>query len=274
MENQPPKQVFFHIGLGKTASTYLQYKFFPKLRGIYYIQRTKYKKSPRIIARKNHHKFLVSREFDRQMERETKWFAGFYPHAKIIIILRQQDQWIASQYRRYIKNGGFLPFNQFIDLQNNEGIWDPKELEFYQKLLQVERTFGSKPLVLFHKDLKKDPHAFFNQICEFTGTSYDPNEIVLNPSHKSYSEKQLIILRKINRFLFSRHPRPIKNRIIHWLRFRSKWLFLHLLLYIIQLVPQAVTRNEVLIPEQDLNNIKSYYREDWDKCIQYAAQNE
>ena len=30
------KEVFFHVGLGKTATTYLQYQFFPKLRGIHY----------------------------------------------------------------------------------------------------------------------------------------------------------------------------------------------------------------------------------------------
>ncbi|RLD17565.1 MAG: hypothetical protein DRI36_03430, partial [Caldiserica bacterium] len=99
------KEVYFHVGLGKTGSKYLQFVFFPKLKGIYYIHFSKYKKSKEIIKRKNFKKFLVSREFDRQFEDEINWFSKDFPDAKPIMVLRRHDSWILSQFKRFIKNG-------------------------------------------------------------------------------------------------------------------------------------------------------------------------
>jgi len=45
------KEVYFHVGLGKTASTYLQYQLFPKLKGIKYFQRSSYKRYHKIIEK-------------------------------------------------------------------------------------------------------------------------------------------------------------------------------------------------------------------------------
>lgn len=53
-------------------SYYLQYAFFPKLQGIHYIQRTRYRKSPQIIEQKNHERYLIPREFDQQLEDECR----------------------------------------------------------------------------------------------------------------------------------------------------------------------------------------------------------
>jgi hypothetical protein len=109
-------EIFFHVGLGKVASTYLQHSFFPQLQGIHYIKTSKYKHSPEIIAKGEYDRYFVSREFDQQLEDEVRWFSGFYPQARPIIIFRRHDSWIASQYRRYVKNGGYLPFKGFFDV--------------------------------------------------------------------------------------------------------------------------------------------------------------
>ena len=46
-------EIYFHVGLGKVASTYLQHRFFPKLKGIHYIKSTRYRRSLQIIKDTN-----------------------------------------------------------------------------------------------------------------------------------------------------------------------------------------------------------------------------
>ena len=58
-------EIYFHVGLGKVASTYLQHRFFPRLKGIHYIKSTRYRRSPQIIKDTNYDKYFISREFDR-----------------------------------------------------------------------------------------------------------------------------------------------------------------------------------------------------------------
>ena len=103
MNHASEKQIFFHVGTGKTGTTFLQYRVFPKLRNIYYIQRTRYKNVKNIIAESDAQKILISREFDQQLEKEIRWFTHTYPDTTPIIVFRRHDSYIASQYRRFVK---------------------------------------------------------------------------------------------------------------------------------------------------------------------------
>lgn len=263
-------EVYFHVGLGKTGTTYLQYNFFPKMRDICYIQRTRYSKSHKIINRRKCYKYLVSREFDRQFDREVKKFAEKFPDAKPIIVLRRQDSWIASQYRRFIKNGRQYSFTEFIDVENNNGVWDRDELLFHRRIKFLEEQFKTIPLVLLHDDLKKDPWRFFDSICEYTGARYERKHISLNPSHKSYSLKQLKYIKRLSPYLVRSQPHPVNNKVWHWLRYRSRWLLLHLVLYISALLPEKPVENDVLIAPEELEKVRKAYENDWSKCIEYA----
>jgi len=263
-------ELFCHVGLGKTASTYLQYKFFPRLKGIHYIQRTRYNRFDKIISRKNDPKYLVSREFDRQFEREVKKIAQKYPGAFIVVVLRRNDSWIASQYRRYVKNGGLQPFENFVDLEHDEGLWKQKDIYFYHRLRLVKDLFEHPPLVLFHDELKQDPYGFFDKLARYMGADYDRNRIDVNPSHKSYTDKQLKILRRFNRRVFGRDFKGSENKVLHYLRFRTRWLFNHLILYIAALLPERFAGTEPLIPAGHLKRIRDHYANDWKRCQEFA----
>ncbi len=257
------KEIFFHVGLSKTASTYLQNKFFNKLRGINYIGNHNYKNYKKIIDSSDEKKILVSREFDRQFNEQLQKFAKYYPQAKIIMVLRRQDSWIASQYRRFVKNGGTKDFKYFFDVKNDNGLWKLKEAYFFDKIKFVEKLFKNKPLILLHKELKTNPFVFFDRIAEYTNTDYDKNRISLKFKHKSYSEKQLKFLKKTCK-IFKRDFRH-KNRVLSKLR----WFLCHLFLYFALILPEFLFSKEPLINPEELKQVREYFAEDWKKCKNY-----
>ncbi|MCF8337830.1 MAG: hypothetical protein K9I74_07570, partial [Bacteroidales bacterium] len=264
--------IYFHPGLGKTGTTYLQYKFFPKLKGIHYIQRTKYNQASRIINTTNHNKYLVSREFDRQFFEETKKFADAFPDAHPILVLRRHDKWIASQYRRLTKNGRGITFKEFIDIKNNKGRWDKNVLNFYDRIKFLESQFNHKPLVLFHEELKNHPKQFFNKITTFTGTDYDINAISLTTKHVSYNENQLKTVRNIARKTFYKwNGIHIKKDNAFERRFRKA--FCHLIMYLHFLFPKDSSKEDPLINPEELEEIKTHYARDWEQCLDYARKN-
>ena len=268
------KKVFFHVGLGKTGTTYLQYRVFPKFKNIHYIQRTKYHdfQYVKIIQKSDHKRFLVSREFDRQLERELKNIQSVLPKARIIIVLRRQDQWIASQYRRQVKNGKTYDFNDFIDLQNDQGKWKKKVLYFHPKLEMIRDMFGP-PLVLFHNNLKEKPHTYFRKIADFVGADYQKKDINLKPLHKSYNKKQLKAMKAAGKFLFkNKNFNYSNNYIIKKIQRYAYMLPRYFILYSSLLVPESWLNNKALIKDRELEKVRNYYHDDWQKCKQFATR--
>jgi len=265
------KQVYFHVGLGKTGTTYLQYELFPKLKGIHYIQRTRYQRALDIISRTAHARYLVSREFDQQLPEEVARFSSHYPDARVIIVLRRHDGWIASQYRRFAKNGIHIDFTTFFDIDNDQGLWKQADLNFMAKLRIIEDHFRHKPLVLFQEDLKNDPLAFFDKIAAYTGTHYDRSAISLDAVHTSYSDKQLKVVRKLSKYLFPTSEKYSRKTLRGWLQWRRIQLTSYAIMYPALLLPDAWFDDVELIPKTQLEKIRNHFADDWAQCRAYAG---
>lgn len=264
--------IFFHVGLGKVASTYLQYRFFPKLNGIRYIQRTRYRKAPAIIEQEKAFPYLVSREFDRQLPQEVAWFSGYFRDVQPIILLRRHDEWIASQYRRYLKNGGNLPLSEFLDLKHDQGRWKQAEVRFMPYIQTLAAHFDHPPLVYFHADFKADPGAFFEQLATAMGVSFDPESLDLRPFHASYADKQLRFMRKYGSAFFRAGRTLPRNPWLRWLKRRSEMLASYALLYSSILLPEDWVKDVELYPADQLQAIRDFYQDDWEACLQYAGK--
>jgi len=263
-------KLYFHVGLGKNASTFLQQRFFPKLKEIYYTQSNIYRFFPKIIETTQHDKYLFSREFDRQFYTETDKIANVSEQANIIIILRQNASWIASQYRRYVKNGGKQSFSEFLDLANDQGAWKQKDLYFYPMLKHLEQRFKNKPLILFYDELKKDSIAFLDRISDYLNASYNKEEIDLSVKHSSYSEKQLKFVLKHGPFDRAKEFQT-KNRALHYLNYRSKWLINHAYLTMAKWLPE-IDKDAPLIPSDELKKVEDFYLQDWENCVAFAKK--
>ncbi len=271
MDKSP--KIYFHVGLGKVASTYMQQRLFPKLDGIHYISTHSYRKSPNQIDQKNFEKYLVSREFDRQYERELRWWAGMYPDSHIIIVFRKHGSWIASQYRRAVKNGRILDFDEFFNLDESKSFWKHAHINFYSKLQLIEELFTKKPLVLFHEELKADAWVFFDKISSYAHVSYRKENVSLKVTHKSYTEKQLRVLRAFCRRFKRKAPKGHNNKLKHWLLYRPWWAFYHLIMYVAAWFPHGWVPRDPLIPDGRLEAIDDAFVDDWQKVKAYAKQN-
>lgn len=269
MSDQP--EIVFHVGLGKVASTYLQHRFFPKLKGIYYLSTHKYKKSKEIISIEKSTRWLISREFDRQFEKEVRWFTETYPQAKVIMIVRPHGSWVASQYRRYVKNGWYYPFSKFLDIEEDDGFWKKSDVLYFPRIQLVEELTGQRPLILFHEELKSDPWAFLGKIANFCQATFEQEGISLKPFHTSYSVKQLLVLRSFCRKNIKRIPQGHRNKIKHWLLYRPWWLLFHLIMYAAELFPESWVPKEELIPTAEIDRIDDFFADDWVKVQRYAA---
>lgn len=270
MSSTNEKEVYFHVGTGKTGTTFLQYRVFPYLKGIYYIQRTKYKKAVQIIQTTNHAKYLVSREFDQQLEHETKLFSQKIPDAVPIIVFRRHDSYIASQYRRFVKNGFRGSFTQFFDIQNDSGYFRKQDLDYNRQIKILEGFFTKKPLVLFYDDLRKDPKKFINRFAEELGISINLNDVNFNRKHSSYSEKQLKAIQAFGKYINLRKRRPFKNSIIFFIWRMGLSGIRYSILFISKLLPEKFFSSEPLIPKDKLDEVREYYKNDWEQCLAYA----
>jgi len=258
-ENQ---EVFFHVGLGKVASTYLQKNIFPRLKGISYISTHQYKKSKLIIPKLNDQKVLVSREFDRQFENEVRWFTNDYPNARIIILFRRHDDWIASQYKRHVKNGFFKPFREFLDIHADQGFWKQNELVYADKIRIIEECCQYPPLILCYEDLVANPQRFIRNLTDFLEIPPMTN-VPTEKVHKSFSEKQLKVLRAFCQAYIGVVPTNHKNKMKHWLLYRPVWAFYHLVLYISKIFPDRWVPVEPLIEPEELEKVRLKFKEDW-----------
>jgi len=275
------KEIYFHVGLAKTGSTFLQKNFFPYLKNIKYISTHDYINCIDIINKTNYKSYLISREFDKQFEREIKKFISYFPNTKIIVAFRRHDQWIASQYKRAVKNGWHLDFKNYYNI-NNKGIWKNSDLTYMNKLKIIKKYSKSKPLILKFEELKKNPFNYLNKISNYTDSKYLKTEISLKTVHKSYSEKQLIFLKKFSK-IFKKTPptyydyqeitldKTIRNtnRIKHWLLYRPWWFLFHLVMYTSLLIPKSLIVKNSLINKNDLAEIKNKFKEDWKKVFKY-----
>ena len=244
-----PNQIFFHVGMSKTGSTFLQQRVFPLFKEVEYIPTNQFKKYPKLAQQSQVEKLLLSREFDSQMEREVKKWATDFPNTKSILVLRRQDGWIASQYRRFVKNGFGLTFKEFIDIENDSGYWERDNLNFYNYIEILEHYFDHKPLVLFHDELRKSPETFIQKLADYTNSTVNINEIDLSSVHSSYNEKQLKVMLKAGKKLNISNAKPFKSSLLNTIR---RYAYVYPLrygtLYGALLLPDSMISKSPLIP--------------------------
>ncbi len=251
----------------KQAPSFLQYKVFPRFRGICYVQRTRYRKWHRIIPKLDCERILASNEFDRQMKRECEKLARNFPGAVPILVLRRHGSYIASQYRRFVKNGYRQPFQAFFDLKSDRGYFSIADLSYGKQLSMIEKIFGRPPLLFIYEDMKARPEAFVQELAGAIGAEVDMDKIDFKPRHRSYSEKQLKAVMAAGKYINLKKRRVFKNPLLHLLWRLYMGALRYGILYAARLLPASLFSGEPLIDPAELKRIDAYFEKDWHYCL-------
>ncbi len=261
------KEVYFHVGTERTGTTFLQHRIFPKFDGIYYIRKNEYKNAIETIQATAYSSYLVSHEFERKLEQNVILFAQALPETKPIIVFRRHDDYIKSQYRRYVKNGYKGCFTDFFDLHNDTGVFKKQDLYYCNRVDILERYFNHKPIILSYEDLKQDSIAFIKKLAEALNVSIDFQKTNLNKKHTSYSDKQLKTILYIGRYVNLKKKRIYKNGILHFFYRIYRDSIRYSALHISKLIPNKFFSSEPLIAKNDLDEVRNFYRKDWERCF-------
>jgi hypothetical protein len=266
-------QIYFHLGLGKTGTTFLQYRAFPYFKGFQYIQRTKYRRAKEIIAKSNSERFFLSFECDQQLERVAKDWAKDFPDTIPILVFRRQDSWIASQFRRFLKNCNVTRFEELFDLENDTGKFKRKDLVFMPMISMIESTFTNKPIILLYDDMRSDPKTFISILARRMGSSVDVDRLDFSKKHSSYSDRQLAFVRKVSRYIPLRNKVVYSNRVIEFFRKSSVSWTRYLILFIGKFWPDQL-KGKPLITTDSLKAVKEEYAQDWNEVVEYVRKNQ
>lgn len=190
---QPTKQYymlnlphFIHIGFPKTASTWLQ-DFFSSHPEICFVLKPKFFQRDDYFKKgKEFYLSLFQSERGHKItgEGDETYSVGGHssfdgiaqrihqtlPEAKIIIVIRNQVDWLSSLYKHKVRKGRPWSFKKFLNSSSGKeyisaGFYSTT-LELYFKLFGRENV-----LVLFYEELENNPSEFLNKISNFLGIS-------------------------------------------------------------------------------------------------------
>ena len=251
--------VYFHVGLGKTGSTFLQDRFFPRLMDINYLPRNRFHRAQTFIANHPSSAILISREFDQQLEMEARKFAESFPEAQPIIVLRRPDSYIASQYRRAVKNGFRGSFKDFFDLDQEEGHFKQSDLQYDEQIAILSELFSQPVNVLFYEDMKADLNGYLETWLSLLTARVDWSTVNLKTKHASYTDRKLHFQQRIADFIdLRKRPRQAFNPISFVRRIMRASLRYSLLF-----LGKLSRSNQLLISREALQQVEEAYRPMW-----------
>ena len=146
----------------------------------------------------------------------------FCPDGRVIISIREQHSMISSIYRWYVRNGGTLPPELFLNPR--ESITYPRfswqAYEYHHLILHYAQRFGRENvLVLPQEDLKADSRAYFRTFCDFLGIDCPadiPDQIANRGISNEETEKRrlLNLVRKNADADAFRDPTPLQHPLL------------------------------------------------------------
>lgn len=262
-----------HIGLHKTATTFLQREVFPKWEGITYIRWPNLEHFLRMDEGKT---YLVSREgmsgqiWSPNVERvkSIKRLAELFPEAKILLSFRRHDKYIVSSYKEFLRQGGTLFFDEFFDIEHNKGFQQRQDLLYRPKIEAVEEYFGRRPFVFLQEEISHDLQSLLKSMEEFlTGRAPEVREIDLKHQNKGVGYFPAKLLRLLNLVTKSElNPGGRLNLDNYYTRYLKidptsicqKWL--------------AFIPDRPMLDERQAARIREYYEQDWEFVCQYARR--
>ncbi len=238
------REIYIHLGLHKTASTFLQKRFFPlHSRQIVYLNLRK-ELRPFLSYILNAHdlEFTAQEALDiwaaclpeskgpqKAMLISDEQLCGspwnnasdriryfdrinsIFPEAKYILFLRNQTDMTESLYLQYIKAGGTAKWKDFLSHDTYPLSFARKAYLRYGEYLRymAEATDASRIICMFYEDLRDNPKACLQALSSQLGIKLDKDidGIISRTENKSVPPRLVPLFILTNKLCTSRqHP--------------------------------------------------------------------
>lgn len=266
--------VYFHVGLPKTASTFLQRNVFPYFKGIHFVKKHDFKYHDKIIASADEPVVLLSIELDLDGDsgfQKMAKVANDYQGSKPIIVFRQHGAWVGSKYKYYLRKHGTLSFEEYFNMDTDKGVLNDKNLQFFEKIRLLEKHYQQRPLVMFQEEFKNEPIKAIETIARFVQAEFNEQDVRIANVKKSYSEHSLYYVRKLNRWYKYDHS-GYKTYFSRTLYKKIGGGFLHSTAFFSGLFEPSKDKAKKVLPKASVKRINDKYADDWKRCIDYAAE--
>lgn len=190
-------KIFIHVGLHKTGTTFLQQQVFPLVENVNFI--TSFND---ILLKKidNDKINIISNEtlsgtYDYDRYYIADRLKLLFPDAKIILGIRDKDSWVCSCYSEFVKHGGTLTYEEYIDKRER------LELRDFEGYIKYLKDLFVDVYVYDFEDFKNDITMCILKICVFMDVkppTYDYKKINI-----SLSDKQINRWRYLNHWFKS-----------------------------------------------------------------------
>lgn len=254
--------IYFHLGLEKTGSTFYQNTIFKNLKGLKYHRKSRFKRFEKILEKDPHGKHLFAFETDIEFFNTVDKVAKYLPEARVFIILRRQDSWLSSKYHYHIRKHGYSSLREFFDLKNDAG--ERKKDEFYhrKKIDYIESKIKTPILFLNYSELKEDAEKYVGRIISFLGAELDSSADIHKPRKKAFSLKQNRILMRFNR-MYKYKKANTGSKFWNKVHYKYREFLLHIVAFFGQFVPKAWVSKDPIIDKEYLEEVREYFEEDW-----------
>lgn len=253
-------RTIIHIGMPRTASTFLQREFFPKIEDFkfYGVESTQYSQAFQCLLYQDDSLFdeeefektaakirannaILSNELfvgqslylnSTNRSRTARRLKQFFPDAEIVILLRNQVSLLQSLYAIGVYSGHICSPEEFIRFSDMEStVENPlystfaeaetTEAYLFSHLIALYQSLFPKVHVLLFEDFMINPVAFAERLT----TILNLEKVALSASekrvNKSLTARQIKLVKRLNLY------KPVLNRG----RF-GKWLFSYKLRFI------------------------------------------
>jgi hypothetical protein len=94
--------------------------------------------------------------------------ASLFPGLKVLLVLREPRSYVLSVYSQYVKRGGSLPFHAFLQDKTIPGLGLAAKIDYQSQVLFYNDVFGAENvLVLPYELLVKSNQAFLDAVVPF-----------------------------------------------------------------------------------------------------------
>lgn len=264
------ERIVIHIGLRKTASTFLQHNIFPKISNVAYkrggINPLSYDKvfdkevfliSDEDIPGWPYLKGYTQESFFEQFKESLKTIKHIFKDPKLVVCFREPSAFIHSNYKQYLHEGGTVDWEDFFSL-NESSLLDKNDFYFSKYVDYLNENFRSEDLFIYDfQSFKKNNQKLSRAICDFINPGFQnlnfdiSSDKKANPSVKHRFEGTLIKLNEWDKWAKEKLGFGLQIKLF------GKTLNPRVLCqYILPKIFKSKTK-------RDLSDLKKYYGRDW-----------